>query len=75
MKTHYTGTALLAAGFAMLVGVVLIWDPTAADANIGAGFLAMVGVPLGALGLALILAHAGYRIWERAQASKTEPRA
>ncbi|WJL96627.1 hypothetical protein QSU92_05475 [Microbacterium sp. ET2] len=70
MKTYYAGAILLGLGYAMLVGVVLIWDPTAPDANIGAGILATVGVPCGALGGALILANAALRIWERTQRRK-----
>lgn len=61
VKTHYIGTVLLGCGFAMLVGVVLLLDRTAPDANIGAGILAMVGVPVGTLGLLMIIAHAAFR--------------
>ncbi|TQK17611.1 hypothetical protein FBY40_0088 [Microbacterium sp. SLBN-154] len=64
MKIHYIGTALLACGFAMLVGVVLLLDPTAPDANIGAGILAMVGVPVGTLGLVMIIGHALFRTFK-----------
>jgi peptidoglycan/LPS O-acetylase OafA/YrhL len=67
MRTHYAGMILLALGFAMLVGMVLIWDPVTPDANIGAGILATLGVPVGALGLALLVAHGALRVWERAR--------
>ncbi len=70
MKTYHAGTILLGVGFAMLVGVVLIWDPTAPDANIGAEALATLGVPCGVLGLALIVAHTAVQLWERAQKRK-----
>lgn len=59
---RHTGTVLLALGFAMLAGAVLILDPTAPDANIGAGILAIVGVPTGSIGLALIVAHVAFAI-------------
>ncbi|NYF16647.1 hypothetical protein HDC37_001472 [Microbacterium sp. AK009] len=62
---HYIGTVLLGCGFAMLVGVVLLLDPAAPDANIGAGILAMVGVPLGTLGLLMIIAHASFRVFKK----------
>lgn len=71
MKTHYAGTVLLGLGFAMLAGMVLIWDPVAPDANIGAGILATFGMPVGALGLALIVAHGAYRVWDRTQRPRT----
>ncbi|AZC13008.1 hypothetical protein [Microbacterium sp. ABRD28] len=64
MKIHHIGTVLLGCGFAMLVGVVLLLDPTAPDANIGAGILAMVGVPVGTLGLVLIIGHALFRTFK-----------
>lgn len=65
MMIRHLGTILLGSGFMMLVGAVLLWDPTAQDANIGAGILSIVGVPVGAIGLALTLAHAAYAAWER----------
>jgi hypothetical protein len=65
MLTRYVGTILLGVGFTMLAGAVLLWDPTAPDANIGAGILSVVGLPAGAIGLALIIAHIAYATWER----------
>ncbi|WP_424466504.1 hypothetical protein [Pseudoclavibacter helvolus] len=53
-----TGTVLLALGFLALAGAHLITDPTALDANIGAGFLTIVGFVAGGAGL-LALAVAG----------------
>ncbi|RUQ98164.1 hypothetical protein [Labedella endophytica] len=52
------GTVLLAIGFTMLAVAVLIRDPTALDANIGAGALSLVGIPLGAVGLVLVVVTA-----------------
>ena len=52
------GTVLLGIGFTMLAMAILIRDPTALDANIGAGFLSLLGIPVGALGLVLIVVHA-----------------
>lgn len=49
------GTALLAIGFLALAGAHLITDPTALDANIGAGFLTIVGFITGAAGLLLLV--------------------
>lgn len=45
------GTILLAAGFVMLAIAVTMIDVTAADANIGAGILVVVGTPVGIAGL------------------------
>ena len=45
------GTVLLAVGFLALAGAHLVTDPTALDANIGAGFLIIVGLVTGAAGL------------------------
>jgi len=59
------GTILLALGFVMLASAALIRDPTALDANIGAGLLTLVGIPLGGLGLALTIVHDVYRAWRR----------
>jgi len=58
MTIRTVGTILLAVGFAMLAVAVLIRDPTALDANIGAGALSLVGLPIGALGLLLIVVGA-----------------
>lgn len=45
------GTVLLAIGFLALAGAHFMTDPTALDANIGAGFLIIVGLATGAAGL------------------------
>lgn len=52
------GTVLLGIGFSMLAAAILIRDPTALDANIGAGILSLLGIPVGALGLVLIALQA-----------------
>lgn len=57
------GTVLLGLGFTMLAIAALIRDPTAPDANIGAGGLTLIGIPVGTLGLAMIIAHEGYAVW------------
>jgi len=49
------GITLLTLGFVALATLAWIYDPTALDANIGAGFLKIVGIPLGLLGLLLLL--------------------
>lgn len=49
------GTALLALGFLALATSVLIRDGSAPDANIGAGLLALGGLPVGTLGLVLVV--------------------
>ncbi|MBF4457876.1 hypothetical protein C5E07_17710 [Pseudoclavibacter sp. RFBJ3] len=49
------GTILLAIGFIALASAVLITDPTALDANIGAGILQMAGFVAGGAGLAVLL--------------------
>jgi hypothetical protein len=56
-----TGIILLAIGFVMLVAADAITDPTALDANIGAGGLIFVGQPLGSVGLLLIISDAVVR--------------
>jgi hypothetical protein len=53
-----TGIILLAIGFVMLVAADAITDPTALDANIGAGGLIFVGQPLGGVGLLLVIIDA-----------------
>ncbi|RWZ67824.1 hypothetical protein ELQ92_00685 [Labedella populi] len=59
MRTLRTvGTVLLAIGFALLAMAILIRDPTALDANIGAGALSLVGIPLGTAGLVLVVVSA-----------------
>ncbi|SEN92790.1 hypothetical protein [Cryobacterium luteum] len=45
------GISLLAVGFAVLAGALLIYDPAASDAIIGAGLLKLTGLPFGILGL------------------------
>lgn len=59
------GSILLGLGFALLASAALMRDPTALDANIGAGVLTLVGIPAGLLGLLLMIAHAVYRAWHR----------
>lgn len=49
------GTVLLALGFLALSTSVLVRDPTAPDANIGAGLLDMVGIVTGATGLLALI--------------------
>lgn len=61
------GTTLLAIGFALLVSAVLIRDPLALDANIGAGILSVAGIPIGAVGLALVIADAVSILWARSR--------
>lgn len=57
------GVILLALGFVMLASAALIRDPTALDANIGAGALSLIGIPVGTLGLFLTAASAVYLTW------------
>ena len=59
------GTILLGLGFLMLATAALIRDPTALDANIGAGALTLIGIPVGSLGLVMIIAHEGYAAWRQ----------
>ncbi|MFB2597440.1 hypothetical protein ACEXQE_06585 [Herbiconiux sp. P17] len=49
------GTALLALGFVLLAAAVLVRDPVALDANVGAGILSLAGLTVGALGLVLVV--------------------
>jgi hypothetical protein len=63
-----TGIILLAIGFIMLVASDAITDPTALDANIGAGGLIFVGQPLGSVGLLLIVIDAIVRRVRRKRA-------
>jgi hypothetical protein len=63
-----TGIILLAIGFVMLVAADAITDPTALDANIGAGGLVFVGQPLGSVGLLLIIIDAVARRVRRKRA-------
>jgi hypothetical protein len=66
------GTVLLGVGFAMLAGAAVIHDPTALDANIGAGALTLLGIPLGAVGLALVIVGAAHQAWQRARSRNGE---
>lgn len=59
------GTVLLGIGFVALATAAFIRDPAALDANIGAGVLTLVGIPLGAVGLALMIAGGAYEVWKR----------
>jgi hypothetical protein len=63
-----TGIILLAIGFVMLVAANVITDPTALDANIGAGGLIFVGQPLGSVGLLLVISDAVVRRVRRKRA-------
>ena len=42
----------------MLAVALLIFDPAASDANTGAGFLKLTGLPLGILGLTFVMIQA-----------------
>lgn len=64
MVIRTVGTGLLGTGFTMLAIAALIRDPTALDANIGAGGLTLVGIPVGTLGLVLTFAAAVYQGWQ-----------
>jgi len=66
-----TGIVLLAIGFLCLAVAVTILDPTAMDANIGAGGLVYIGRPIGALGLAIVIVDAALRFWRRRTSSRT----
>ena len=59
------GIVLLGIGFSLLAAAILIRDPTALDANIGAGILSLLGIPVGALGLVLIALQAVRSRWMR----------
>ena len=63
MIIRKVGVTFLGAGFLMLAVAVLIRDSTALDANIGAGVLSLVGIPVGVLGLAVTAGHALYMSW------------
>ncbi|MCR2763546.1 hypothetical protein NQ152_08490 [Microbacterium sp. zg.B48] len=71
MIVRTIGTVLLGAGFAMLAAAALIHDPTALDANIGAGALTLAGMPIGALGLAMTITAAAYGVWHRRDRPRT----
>jgi multisubunit Na+/H+ antiporter MnhG subunit len=74
MLIRNLGTILLGLGFVMLASAALIRDPTALDANIGAGVLTLVGIPVGTLGLALTVTHAVYRAWHRRRGDRSRRR-
>jgi hypothetical protein len=54
------GTILVGVGFVLVALAALIRDPVALDANIGAGVLLLVGIPVGAFGLAMTIGGAVY---------------
>lgn len=68
------GTALLGIGFVALATAAFIRDPAALDANIGAGVLTLVGIPLGAVGLVLTIAGGAYEAWKRRSTRKARER-
>lgn len=57
-RTRCAGTMLLAAGFVALSAAALVRDPTALDADIGAGILTMIGLVTGGIGLITLLVSA-----------------
>lgn len=59
------GTILLLIGFVTLAGAWAINDPHAPDANIGAGILILIGYPVGAVGIVLLLLDLGTTLWRR----------
>jgi hypothetical protein len=59
------GTILLAFGFLMLASAWAITDPTAGDANVGAGGLILLGLPAGALAMLLVIADVFRGLWLR----------
>ncbi|RPF21687.1 hypothetical protein [Myceligenerans xiligouense] len=65
MIIRTAGTVLLGTGFVALATAAFLRDPTALDANIGAGVLTLVGTPLGALGLAMTIGAALFEAWRR----------
>ncbi|MGB4777390.1 hypothetical protein [Microbacterium sp.] len=71
MLIRNLGTVLLGLGFVMLAAAALIRDPTALDANIGAGGLTLIGIPVGTLGLALTITHAVYMSVRRRRSAHT----
>lgn len=70
MIIRRVGTFFLAAGFLMLAAAALIRDPTALDANIGAGALTLVGIPAGVLGLVVMTGHVLYVSWRESRPRK-----
>jgi len=69
-----TGIILLAIGFLCLAVAVTILDPTAMDANIGAGGLVYIGRPIGGLGLAIVIVDAALTLWRRRSQTRTADR-
>lgn len=65
MTIRGSGETLLGLGFALLASAAFIRDPAASDANIGAGILILVGIPVGLLGLLLTSAEAVFRARRR----------
>ena len=74
MIVRNVGTVLTAVAFAMLATAALIRDPTALDANIGAGGLILVGIPLGVAGLFLLIVGAVFEAWRRGRRPRTDSR-
>lgn len=68
------GTILLALGFVMLASAALIRDPTALDANIGAGALTLFGIPAGILGLILMAGHGVHLTWRQSRGAPASDR-
>jgi hypothetical protein len=63
MIIRKAGTILLGIGFVFVAVAALIRDPVALDANIGAGGLLLVGIPVGAFGLVMTIGGAVYEGW------------
>ncbi len=63
MIIRKAGTILLGIGFVLVTVAALIRDPVALDANIGAGVLLLVGIPLGGFGLAMTVGGAVHETW------------
>lgn len=63
MIIRKAGTILLGVGFVFVALAALIRDPVALDANIGAGGLLLVGIPVGAFGLVMTIGGAVYEWW------------
>lgn len=51
MMIKAIGAGLTAIGFTALAASTLLRDPAELDANIGAGILAMIGIPVGSIGV------------------------
>lgn len=67
-----TGTILVVIGFIMLAGAWAITDPFVNDANIGAGGLVLLGRPIGAIGVLLLIIHTALRISRRRPKANSE---